>query len=290
MSIPAIPTLPGRAAEVRALNSLTRAELEARAGRHLTVVRDLDALHEHFAESVLATLRASREIGRSPALILPWGPIAQYPILSRLLAAAGTTLRGATLLFMDEYAGQDGRALPRSHPLSFRGEVGRWLRGLDPGLRPASEDLLFPDRGSAGRIERRIAEAGGVEVCYGGIGLHGHLAFNEPQPGVSRTGIRRVALNEFTRTINAIRAGVGGDLENFPRSAWTLGMRQCLGARRIELYCRSNCGLDWAKTVLRLALLGRVADDYPVTWIQRHPNYRVVADRQTAEPPSVRLP
>ncbi len=289
MSIPAIPTLPGRAAEVRGLNSLARAELEARAGRHLAVVQDLDALHEHFAESVLATLGASREVGRPPALILPWGPTAQYAILSRLLATTGVTLRGATLLFMDDYAGQDGRALPSSHPLSFRGEVGRWLRSLDPGLRPAREDVLFPDRGSAGRIEQRIAEVGGIDVCYGGIGVHGHLAFNEPQSGVSESGIRRVALNEFTRTINAVRAGVGGDLENFPKSAWTLGMRQCLGARRIELYCRSDCGMDWAKTVLRLALLGRSSDDYPVTWIQHHPNYRVVTDRQTAEPPSVRL-
>ena len=36
-------------------------------------------------------------------------------------------------------------------------------------------------------------------------------------------------------------------------------MRQILGARRIRLYCRNGIALDWANTVLRLALFGEPA-------------------------------
>ena len=98
-----------------------------------------------------------------------------------------------------------------------------------------------------------------------------------------------VELNAYTVTINAIRAGVGGDLENFPRKAWTLGMREGLGARRIELYCRNGIpGIDWANTVLRLAVLGEPGDDYPVTHIRGHRDSVVVTDRETAERPVIR--
>ena len=89
----------------------------------------------------------------------------------------------------------------------------------------------------------------------------------------------------YTVTVNAIRAQVGGNLEGFPRKAFTLGMRQILGARRIVLYCRNGSPYDWANTVLRLALLGEPGDDYPVTHI-RGKEYTIVTDRDTAASPA----
>ena len=272
-----------RAAEIRRLNSYSVARLEALAGQRLRILPDVGALHEYFARSIVDAVRRH---GPSAALILPWGPVRQYRVLRRILGAKSLSLRDCTLFFMDEYADRDGRAVRPDHPLSFRGAAERWLESIDETLRPPPENVVFPNESNAGTINRRIRELGGIDVCFGGLGIHGHIAFNEPQGGVSNTGVRLVKLNEFTRTINSIRAGVGGDLENFPRMAWTLGMRQCLSARRIELYCRSDYGLDWAKTVLRLALLGAPGDDYPVTWAQTHGQCRVVTTRSTAEAPA----
>ena len=279
-----------RAQEILRLNSLDAAQLKSEAAGCLRIVEDIDALHWQFARSIAALVQRCETSGRPTAMILPWGPIGQYPILGRLLEERFLPLRNCTLFFMDEYADQAGKALSPSHPLSFRGAAERWLASLDRGLQPRPGNVVFPNESNASTIERRIGDLGGIDACFGGIGIHGHLAFNEPQPGVSQTGIRRVTLNEFTRTMNSIRAGVGGDVENFPTAAWTLGMRQCLAARRVELYCRSDHGLDWAKTVLRLAVLGTPGDDYPVTWIRNHPDYMVVTDRRTAEPVSVTLP
>ena len=272
-----------RAAEVRRLNSYSVARLEMLAGPRLRILPNVGALHEHFARSIVDAVRRH---GPSAALILPWGPVRQYRVLRRLLGAKSFSLRDCTLFFMDEYADRDGRAVRSDHPLSFRGAAERWLESIDERLRPLPENVLFPDESNAGTIDRRIRDLGGIDVCFGGVGIHGHVAFNEPEDGVSKTGVRLAELNEFTRTINSIRAGVGGDLENFPRRAWTLGMRQCLSARRIELYCRSDYGLDWAKTVLRLALLGTPGDDYPVTWARTHDQYQVVTTQSTIESPS----
>ncbi len=275
---------PGsRAAQIRRLNSLRLAQVAERAGARLLVVDDVDALHRHFAASIVARLQLARREGREVALILPWGPTGQYPILGRMLAKRSLSLRGCKLFFMDEYADEARRAVAPAHPLSFRSAAERWFETLDERLRPHARDVMFPNETNAVSIARRI------DTCFGGVGIHGHVAFNEPETGVAETGVRLVRLNEFTRTINAIRAGVGGDLVNFPRSAWTLGMRECLRARRIELYCRSDHGLDWAKTVLRLALLGSPGDDYPVTWVRNHPVHMVVTTRATAERPAVSL-
>ena len=92
-------------------------------------------------------------------------------------------------------------------------------------------------------------------------------------------------LNGFTRTINAIRAQIGGNLEGYPRKALTLGMRQILQARRVRLYCRNGMSLDWANTVLRLALLGTPGDDYPVTHLREHPDCAIVTDEDTLASP-----
>lgn len=73
---------------------------------------------------------------------------------------------------------------------------------------------------------------------------------------------------------------------NFPRKAVTLGMRQILDSKRIRLYCRNDIPtIDWANTVLRLAVLGEPGEDYPVTLLTDHDDYRVIADLATAQTP-----
>jgi len=279
-----------RAEEIRSLNALSVDELIERAKGRLVVVDNVDDLHMRFADSIASTIAANNRANKRTAMIVPYGPTAQYPLLCDIVRREQISLRHTTFFFMDEYADSAGKSVPESHPLSFRGATNSLWSLLDPELRPLEQDVVFPRGSNIDFLPRMIDDAGGAEVCYGGIGIHGHLAFNEPEPGVRDSDPRLVSLNDFTVTINAIRSRVGGDLENFPRRAWTLGMKQCLGARRMELYCRNDIpGLDWANTVLRLAVLGEPGDDYPVTWIREHHSYQVITDRRTAERPDREL-
>ena len=92
-----------------------------------------------------------------------------------------------------------------------KSEVRSLLKlSADEVVTRAGDRLIFPDEKNVDRLAEMIDKVGGIDTCYGGIGLHGHVAFNEPEPGVSDTGPRRVRLNDFTVTINAVRAGVGG--------------------------------------------------------------------------------
>ena len=125
-----------------------------------------------------------------------------------------------------------------------------------------------------------------LSITYGGVGIHGHLAFNEPEKGVRNTDPRVVQLNDYTVTINAIRESIGGNLENFPRKALTLGMNQLFSAEKMIFFCRNGIqSIDWANTVLRLALLGEPGDDYPVTYIKTHEDWLIVTDEDTIRTP-----
>lgn len=274
-----------RKAEVRELLGLSPDEVIARAGGHLVVCDDLDALHQRFADDMASELRRRNARGEPTRLIVPVGPTGQYPILADIINREGLSLANCWLFFMDENCDDQQRAVPAEHPLSFKGEARRlFLDRLAPGCGLQPDRVLFPDESNIGQLAGQIEAVGGIDTCYGGIGIHGHVAFNEPEPGVAGSDPRRVRLNDFTVTINAVRAHVGGNLECFPREAYTLGMRQILGARRIRLCCRNGCEFDWANTVLRLALFGAPGDDYPVTHI-RGTDYVITTDRDTLATP-----
>jgi glucosamine-6-phosphate deaminase len=258
--------MPDRCDEIRRLNQMTPDEVIARAGKHLVVYEDLEALHRGFAEDMAQELRARNAAGERTRWIVPVGPVGQYPYFAQIVNRERLSMDNACLLFMDEYVDEYGEVLGWDDPLSFRTLATRWLLNkLDPELMPPPGNIVFPNGDNIDQIAGAIKKAGGVDTCFGGIGIHGHVAFNEPEPGVAKLGPRKVRLNDFTVTINA-------------------GMAQILGARRIRLYCRNGCPFDWANTILRVALFGKPGDDYPVTHI-RGRDYVIATDRETLSSP-----
>ena len=274
-----------RKSEIRELLKLSPDEVIRRSQRHLTVCENLDALHRHFAQEIAKEIQTNNKKGQPTRLIVPVGPTGQYPILAELINKQELSLKNCWFFFMDEYCDEQGKAVTDGHPLSFMAEAkSLFLKRLQADLVLPKNQIVFPGQDNIDTLEQMIEEVGGIDSCYGGIGIHGHVAFNEPEPGVADSRPRLVRLNDFTVTINAVRAHVGGNIECFPRRAYTLGMRQILSARRIVLCCRNGCEFDWANTVLRLALFGELGDDYPVTHI-RGKNYVIVTDRDTLASP-----
>jgi glucosamine-6-phosphate deaminase len=280
---------PMRKNEIQQLMQLTSEDVKRKAGSHLIVCINLDQLHQQFAADIAQEIQNNNQHKLPTRIILPIGPYDQYPYLAKLITQEHLRLDHCWFFFMDEYCDDKGQSLPPSHPLSFKGIVNRFfLNQLEPETGINLSQIFFPNESNLDDIVRIITKIGGIDTCYGGIGIHGHLAFNEPESGVSQLGPRKVKLNVITLTINAIRAQVGGDLENFPREAFTIGMKQILAANRIHLYCRNGTPYDWANTVLRIALFGAPGDDYPVTYI-RTKDYVITTDFETLKQPNILL-
>jgi glucosamine-6-phosphate deaminase len=278
---------PNRSDEIRKLFKLSVDEMVNKCGGKLVVTETLPELYEYLAEQMVTEFRKSADTNKPTAFIMPVGPTQPYKLMAEKINAERLCLKNCWFFFMDEYCTDDGKLIPATHPLSFRGQIdGLFFNLVDAELLMPNSQRIFPTPENLAKLPRMIADAGGIEVCYGGVGIHGHVAFNEPEDGVKNTGPRILNINDFTRTVDATRHGLGGNLINFPRKAITLGMRECLGARKMLLMTRNeHVGMDWANTVLRIAALGVPGDDYPVTHIRDHANYIVATDRATATAP-----
>jgi glucosamine-6-phosphate deaminase len=241
-----------------------------------------------MASAMFAELRQGAENKRPATLIVPVGPVDQFPLLAEMINLHQLPCRDAVLINMDEYLGQDDRWIDAEHPLSFRGYMQRKFYDLvDPQFAPAMENRMFPDPADPQAIQKLIDQRGGVDACFGGIGINGHIAFNEPpEPGESMSAdefaqlpTRNLNLSRETRTINAVT--VGGDIDLIPRRAVTIGMKECLAARRMRFYCNR----PWQAGVVRRALHGPVTATCPASLLQRHPDAAIgVADYVAAVP------
>lgn len=278
-----------RAKEVRRILALDTDELVKRAKGQLVLFPTLDEVYDYLAEEMVREFEKAAAGDHIVSFIMPVGPTQPYRLMAEKINYRQVNLKNVRFFFMDEYVDDEkDRLIPATHPLSFRGQIGPLLfNRIRPDLMMPKSQIIFPRPEILKDMPKMIKDAGGIEVCYGGIGIHGHVAFNEPGPGVAKSNPRILDINEFTRTIDSTRHPyVGGNLENFPHRAITMGMKQCLEARRMLLMTRNEMlGFNWANTILRIAALGSPGDDYPVTHARHHKNLQIVSDYNTAKKP-----
>jgi glucosamine-6-phosphate deaminase len=266
-------------------------QLAGAAHVRFELLRNPPSLFAQLARCMADEIETNNRAGLPTRLILPVGPVGQYPLLVQLCNQERISWKNVHTFNMDEYCDWQGRYIPAEHPLSFRGYMQRVLFSqLDADLRIPANQVHFPDPLHLDEISQAIQAVGGIDTCYGGIGYHGHVAFNEPPFSrwyrVSAAEFRRsltrvVSLAPDSVVMNSIR-NTGGNPLNFPAMGVTLGMADILAARRIRLYCPGGA---WQRTALRMALLGVEDVSYPVTLLQGHPDYIIYADLETAQPP-----
>lgn len=256
------------------------------------VLGDMASIGRDVAEAMRQEILTAQAEGRDATLIVPVGPVEQFPLLAQMVNEKRINCRDVVFINMDEYLADDDRFIPVEHPLSFRGFVDRlFYRRLDPELAPLPENRVFPDPQNPDAVPRLIERRGGVDACFGGIGINGHFAFNEPpEPGVTMSveefaalPTRVLSLTRETRTINAVT--VGGEIAVIPRRAITVGMKECLGARRLRLYCNRQ----WQSAVARRALHGPITAACPASLLRLHPDAVLTVADYVAQPPNIML-
>jgi glucosamine-6-phosphate deaminase len=271
---------------------VTAADLGKGTPVKVRILGDMMSLGLDLAEVLKAEIVAANRQARGATLIIPVGPVEQYPILARMLNEERISCRNVVFIGMDEYLTDDDTWVPESHLLSFRAYLNRKFYDLlDPALAPPPEHRVFPDPRDVEAVPRLIAARGGVDACYGGIGITGHIAFNEPpEPGETMSldtfaalPTRMLSLTRETRTINSVT--VGGELSVVPRRAVTVGMKEILGARRLRLYCNR----PWQSAVARRVLHGPITPACPASLMRRHPDAMLTVADYVATPPDIRL-
>jgi glucosamine-6-phosphate deaminase len=270
-------------------------ELEGRSRLRFRLVDDRERLIEDFARSIADEIRIRNAQDLPIRLILPVGPVAQYPRLVAICNREGISWKNVFTFNMDEFLDWQGRPIPVSHPLSFEGYMRRELfEKLNPKLRIPESNIFFPHPFHIDEISEAIERVGGIDCCYGGIGYHGHVAFNEPPisrwsnvtVAAYRESLTRVVmLGDDSIVVQSIHSS-GGDSSAIPPMAVTLGMQDILASRKIRLYCAAG---ERHRAIFRISVAGDQTVSYPSTLVQGHKDAEVITDRMTAQPIDVGL-
>ena len=232
-----------------------------------------------------ARIKQAADEGRRLVLIVPQ-PEPLYAWLAYLINKLRVDCRKLYTFDMDEYADQDGNIAPETWPNSFLYNMKKnFYAKLDPKLRPPENQIQGPTNDNFKDYDKMIADLGGADVCYGGIGWSGHVAFIEPGSDAyppmpfeewRKLGPRIVELTPFSvlQGVLGPEFGQSGDWSWYPPKAATIGPAEYLGAK-----LRSSCGfavggsaVSWQRFTVRLGAHGPITPLVPASMMQIGPS------------------
>ena len=264
--------------------SLHEKELLLETKIPLKVGTSSQAVFKSMAEDMLHEIKKHNEMKEPTLFIVPVGPVGQYSYFVEMVNDQQISLKHVTFINMDEYLDEEGEFLPLHHRLSFRSFMENHVYShIDSNLIMPEEQRVFPDPHNIEAVEKAISKVGKIDVCYGGIGITGHIAFNEPEnvsvDMFANRSTRVLEISQETRIINSV-GDLYGAVEKMPTHCITVGMKEILMAQKIRLYCFR----DWHRAVVRRAACGHMTAQFPVTLIQRHPDASITMTDNVALP------
>ena len=237
----------------------------------LIIMKDNAEVFKSMADEMADTIVEHNAKGEKTVFICPVGPVGQYPYFVDRVNSEKISLKNVWFINMDEYLDDEKEWVSIDHPLSFRGFMKRTVYDkINPELVMPEVQRIFPDPKNPGHIPEVIGQLGGVDICFGGIGINGHVAFNEADGSLSNEEFlaqqtRVLKITPETRTANAI-GDFNGALEDMPHYCITIGINEISHARKIRLGCFRN----WHRAVVRRAVYGEQTSEFPVSLLQNH--------------------
>ena len=242
-------------------------------------------------------IKRAGEEGRKLVLILPQ-PDPYYSWVAVLCNRFHVSCKHLYTFDMDEYADKDGRIAPETWPNSFLFNMKHnFYAKLDPELRPPEKQIQGPTNANFKDYGKMIADMGGADVCYGGIGWCGHLAYIEPGSEAfkadsleewKKIGPRFVELTPLTVLQDSLspRWGHSGDWSSTPAWAATIGPAEIVGAKLRSSWNGFMIGdtqVSWQRFIVRLAAHGPVTPLVPASILQTLPSELYITESGAAD-------
>ena len=189
-------------------------------------------------------------------------PVGTYRHLVRMHRDEGLDFSRVTTVNLDEYLG-----LPGTHEQSYRYFMEEHLFrhvNLDPARTFLPDGLAADPVAEGRRYDELIASLGGTDIQLLGIGLDGHIGFNEPCGEFIRA-THPVDLDPSTIRANARFFASEAEV---PRRAITMGMGAIMGARQVLLLASGAAKRD----IFEASVSGPIVPQVPASILQLHPN------------------
>ncbi|MDE7325682.1 MAG: glucosamine-6-phosphate deaminase [Lachnospiraceae bacterium] len=195
-------------------------------------------------------------------------PVGTYAQLVEWHKKGDIDFSGVTTINLDEY-----RGLPRGHKQSYWHFMQvHFFQHIN-----IREDHIFvPDGSNLDKEEacleydRIIQRVGGIDLQLLGIGMDGHIGFNEPGE-VFKLGTHCVTLTESTIEANM---RFFHNREDVPRQAYTMGIQAIMQAGKVLMIVNG----EHKAQIIQRAFAGVVTPKIPASILQLHPNFILIGD------------
>ena len=243
-------------------------------GQFTLILREFDdktgmakAAADEAARLICEAIRA-----RGRARIVVATGRSQIEFLESLVTASDIAWSQLELFHLDEYIG-----LPGDHPASFQ----HYIRERILARVPLGRAWLLDGAADPEKECKRVGEAlvaAPIDVAFAGIGENGHLAFNDPPADFDTEEPFIVADLAERGRLQQVGGGWFASLEEVPRMAITMSIRQILKSHAI--LCLAS-GARKAEAV-KLCLEGDIGPMAPASALRLHENATVFLDREAA--------
>jgi galactosamine-6-phosphate isomerase len=229
--------------------------------------------HEAMSRRAAAELRAALQAKPDLLLCVASGatPARAYDLFAEEGRVRPDAFRRLRVLRLDEWGG-----LAADDPGSSEAQIRRQL--VSPlGL---AADRYFAFRGDAPDPERECARIrdvvdaqGPIDVSVLGLGLNGHLGFNEPAPEL-QPHAHVAELSQTSREHSMLASARAA-----PEYGLTLGMADLMCSRRVLLVVSGA----HKRSVLERLVAGGITTSLPASLLRMHPDTLCLCDRAAAE-------
>lgn len=236
----------------------------------LIIQENYEKMSEWAANHIINAINNHKE-NRPFVLGLPTGssPIGVYQKLAKANKEGRVTFKNVITFNMDEYVG-----LTHEHDQSYWYFMhDNLFNHIDiPAeniniLNGCAEDL----EAECEKYEAKIKACGGIDLFMGGIGVDGHLAFNEPFTSLSsRTGIRDLT----TDTLIVNSRFFDNDPKKVPTQALSVGIGTVTDSKEVMILIN---GHNKARA-LAASVEGPVSQACTCSALQLHNNATIVCD------------
>jgi len=241
------------------------------------IVMDTDTdIFRSMAEEMVNIISRNNGQGEPSVFILPVGPTGQYPFFVSMVNEEKISLKNTWFINMDEYLTDEDEWIPEEHSMSFRGFMNNEVYAkIDASLVMKKEQRVFPDPNDLGRVERILNQLGKLDGVFGGIGVNGHVAFNEANVTLSEEEFKNLPtrvmdISMETQVVNSLST-MDGAFYAMPKRCVTVGFKDILRAEVIRLAVFR----PWHRSVIRTAAYGEQGTWFPVTLLRDHKDLNI---------------
>lgn len=233
------------------------------------VFEDYEAMSAAAADAIIEV------VNKKPDAVLCFAtgntPVGTYRLLAAKAKSQGIDFSKCFCIGLDEWLGVPGEKSGSCHyilweqvlrPLGIKEQQVHLFNGMTTGVDDECRTM-----------NEVIDSKGGIDCMLVGIGLNGHIGFNEP--GVDMN------LQAHEQELHETTLGSGQHYFNEPtiiKKGITLGMAQVMDARMVLLLANGKN----KSAIIKEAVTGEIINKVPASYIQQHTGGVVMLDKEAA--------